>query len=72
MEYMEDISIDLPTRIERWRKALTVTDLAEITSISDKQIYSLIKRGSLPYYRIASSIRFDPKQTANWLRSQAA
>ena len=26
----------------------------------------------LPYYRIASSIRFDPKQTANWLRSQAA
>jgi predicted DNA-binding transcriptional regulator AlpA len=56
MEYMEDISIDLPTRIERWRRALTVTDLAEITSISDKQIYSLIKRGlTLPAQNVSLS-----------------
>jgi excisionase family DNA binding protein len=71
-DYMEEIALDLPTRIEHYRRALTVPELAEMTAISDKQIYSLIKRGSLPYYRIASSIRFDPKTTADWLRSQTA
>ena len=69
---MGDDNIDLPTRIERHKRALTVPELAEITSISDKQIYSLIKRRAIPYYRIASSIRFDPKNTADWLRSQTA
>lgn len=67
-----DLSLDIPTRIQRRRNALTVAELAEITSLSSKQIYSLIKRGALPHYRIASSVRFDPKRTADWLRSQSA
>lgn len=63
---------DLADIIERWGKALTVDDLAGVIAVSIKQIYSLVKRGSLPHYRIASSIRFDPYKTADWLRSQNA
>jgi excisionase family DNA binding protein len=65
-------SLDLATQIERHRVALTVEELAEILSIPGKQIYSLIKFGSLPSYRIASSLRLDPVTTAAWLRSRRA
>jgi excisionase family DNA binding protein len=63
---------DIATLIERRRNALTVPELAELLAISDKQVYSLIKRGSLPSYRIASSVRLDPAETADWLRSMRA
>jgi excisionase family DNA binding protein len=72
IEQPEDSILEIPTRIERMRRAFTVAELAEITSISGKQIYSLIRRRAIPHYRIASSIRFDPKKTADWLRSQDA
>jgi excisionase family DNA binding protein len=64
--------IDLATSIERRRAALTPTELADLLSLSPKQIYSLIKRGKIPSMRIASSIRLDPVSTANWLRSVTA
>jgi len=61
---------DIPTIIEQWGHALTVIDLAGLITLSPKQVYSLIKRGSLPSYRIASSVRLDPFKTAVWLRAQ--
>jgi predicted DNA-binding transcriptional regulator AlpA len=64
--------IDLATSIERRRAALKPAKLAELLSLSPKQIYSLIKRGILPSMRIASSIRLDPVSTAKWLRSVTA
>lgn len=63
---------DLPTQISQRRKALTVSDLSSIISLSTKKIYELVAKGAIPYYRIAGSIRFDPKLIADWLRSQAA
>lgn len=69
----EDYStLDIPGRIERRRQALTVSELADLIHISSKQIYELVTKSYIPSYRIAGSIRFDPKRVADWLRSQAA
>jgi len=65
-------ALDLPAQLERRKKALTVSELAESLSLSSKQIYALVSKGYIPSYRIAGSIRFDPVRVANWLRSQAA
>lgn len=61
---------DLPAIIQSRQRALTVAELAELLSLCTKQVYALIKRGSLPSYRIASSVRLDPQETADWLRGQ--
>ena len=68
----EDYSLDIPGRIERRRKALTVKELAEFVSVSTKQVYELVAKGHIPSYRIAGAIRFDPRHAAQWLRSQHA
>jgi predicted DNA-binding transcriptional regulator AlpA len=67
-----DIALDLPTRIERRRRALKVSELADLVHISGNRLYEMVARGQVPSYRIAGSIRFDPKTTAEWLRAQAA
>lgn len=60
---------DIATRIEHRRTALTPAEFADLLSLSQKQTYSLIKRGWIPSIRIASSIRLDQVSTAKWLRS---
>lgn len=65
-------STDLATRIENRHNALTVSELADILSLSKQQVYSLVQRGHIPSIKIAGSIRLDPVATANWLRSLAA
>jgi excisionase family DNA binding protein len=65
-------SLDLPDQIAQHRKALTVAEIGDILGLSSKQIYALVAKGYIPSYRIAGSIRFDPKLTAEWLRSQTA
>jgi excisionase family DNA binding protein len=66
----ENYTLDIPSRIERRRKALTVKEVAELVSLSTKQIYELVAGGHIPSYRIAGAIRFDPRRTAEWLRLQ--
>lgn len=63
---------DLAACIEVGKKALTVVELAALLSVSTKQLYKMIRRGDIPSFRIAGSIRMDPVPTARWLRSLAA
>lgn len=72
MEPVTDLALDLPTRIERRARALTVSELSGLIHLSSKTVYALVAQGSIPYYRIAGSIRFDPVRAASWLRSQTA
>ena len=67
-----DTAVDLATRIQRRRKALTVGELAEMLALSVQQVYNLAHRGKIPSMRIASSVRFDPVSTAQWIRSVTA
>jgi excisionase family DNA binding protein len=61
---------DLATRIERWPHALTAPELADLLGLGKTTIYDFTKRGGIPHYRMAGSIRFDPATTAMWLRNR--
>jgi len=61
---------DLATRIERRTSALTAPELAELLGLGKTAIYDLAKRGGIPHYRVAGSIRFDPATTGAWLRNR--
>src|SRR5579884_845969 len=67
-----DWTLDIPSRIERRGRALTVKELAELIHLSTKQIYALVQGGKVPFYRIDGAIRFDPHHIAEWLRARAA
>lgn len=59
---------DLATIIERKRGAFSASALAELLGCSEKYIYALAKSARIPHLRIGAMIRFDPSQTAEWLR----
>jgi excisionase family DNA binding protein len=61
---------DLATRIERRTRALTAPELADLLGLGKTAIYDLAKRGGIPHYRVAGSIRLDPATTAAWLRQR--
>lgn len=56
--------------IESSKRALTVRDLAEILSLSEKVLYRLIRQGKLPALRVGTSVRLDPAATAKWIRAR--
>lgn len=59
--------LSLKERLARCQTALTAEDLSKLLAISEPTIYKLVKTGSIPHYRIATLIRFDPKQISEWL-----
>jgi excisionase family DNA binding protein len=56
--------------IENFDRALRVADLAMLLSFSEPAIYKFVAENTLRCYRIGSSIRFDPKVTADRLRER--
>ena len=52
--------------------ALTVSDVAELLSISERQVYKLAAENSIPSFKIGGSVRFDPAAFAAWLRQRIA
>ena len=58
----------LATSVESKPRALLVSEVAELLSISGRQVYKLAAEHRIPYLRIAGSIRFDPSALASWLR----
>jgi excisionase family DNA binding protein len=62
----------LPQRIEEIRRAMTATEVAELLAVSPITVYKMAKAGRLPSFRIGTSVRFDPRAVAEWLRANAA
>src|ERR1700739_3172210 len=52
------------------RRALVVTDIAELLSISERQVYKLVAAHRIPCFKIGGSIRCDPLAIAVWLRQK--
>jgi len=50
--------------------ALTVAELAELLSISERQLYKLAASNRIPSFKIGGSVRFDPAVVAVWLRQR--
>jgi excisionase family DNA binding protein len=56
--------------LETKKQAIDVKELAVLLGVSPQQIYSMAAGGEIPCLRLRRSVRFDPKQIADWLRNK--
>jgi excisionase family DNA binding protein len=59
-------------QIAERRSALAIKELAQLVNLDYNTIHDLVKNGILPAMRIGSSLRLDPKTTAEWLRQRTS
>jgi excisionase family DNA binding protein len=52
------------------RSALTVKELAELLSLSQREIYKLAATNQIPHFKIGSSVRFEPSTILVWLEAR--
>lgn len=62
--------MNLLETLETRETALTVDELGRLLNTSPKTLYKAVKSGRLPAYRVGGSIRLDPTEVAEWLRSR--
>ena len=60
----------LASRIRGRHGALNAEQLAELLGMSRITILRRAKRGTIPSFRVGSSVRFDPANIAKWLLAQ--
>jgi len=64
--------VNLADSLDRRTTALTVSDVAELLNISERQVYKLAAENRIPSFKIGGSVRFDPAAFAVWLRQKMA
>jgi excisionase family DNA binding protein len=64
--------VNLADSLDGRTKALTVSDVAELLNISERQVYKLAAENRIPSFKIGGSVRFDPAEIAAWLRQKIA
>ena len=47
--------------------ALKVGEIAKLLGVTQQHIYKMAASGTIPSFRIAGSVRFDPDEVATWL-----
>ena len=52
------------------QEALRVRDVAQLLGVSPQQIYKMAAKGEIPSFKIANAVRFDPQETADWLKQR--
>ena len=52
------------------QEALRVRDLAQVLGVSQQQIYKMAANGEIPSFKVANAVRFDPQETADWLKEK--
>ena len=52
--------MDLAGSLPKRATALTMSDVASLLNISERQVYKLAAEGRIPCFKIGNSIRFDP------------
>ena len=62
--------VSLRDKIIAFDKALTAQELANLFSLDRDTIYKQARAGSIPNFRVGTSIRFDPKTLCEWLDKQ--
>ena len=65
-------AVNLADSLDGRTSALTVSDVAEILNISERQVYKLAAENRIPSFKIGGSVRFDPAAFAVWLRQKIA
>ena len=62
--------MNLADSIDGRTNALTVSDVAALLNISERQVYKLAAENRIPSFKIGGSVRFDPAAFAAWLRQK--
>jgi excisionase family DNA binding protein len=52
------------------KKALTVEELADLLGVAVRTLYKEVEDDHIPFFRVRTSIRFDPHQIADWLEAK--
>lgn len=60
----------LAEQLRARNKALTVEELAGLLCIAVRTLYKEVEDDHIPFFRVRTSIRFDPHQVADWLESK--
>jgi excisionase family DNA binding protein len=63
-------NLSLADQIAATGHALTANELSKMLAVSHVTIFKQAKAGRIPSFRIGTCVRFDPKTTADWLRSR--
>ena len=66
----EDSAMSLVDVIREKQEALRVRDLAQLLGVSQQQIYKMAASGEIPSFKVANAVRFDPHETAEWLKEK--
>jgi excisionase family DNA binding protein len=63
----EDQVAEVVATIEAPRDVMTVKQVADYLQVSDKAIYTLVKRGDIPAAKVADQWRFNRAVVDRWL-----
>ena len=64
------VPMDLADSLARRATAPTVSDVASLLNISERQVYKFAAEGRIPCFKIGNSIWFDPGALVLWLRQK--
>ena len=59
--------MSLAEQLRSKKKALTVEELADLLGVAVRTLYKEVEDDHIPFFRVRTSIRFDPHQIADWL-----
>lgn len=62
--------ISIRERIASYGRALKAKELAGLLNVSHITLLKQAKRGLIPSFRVGTCVRFEPKETAEWLAKQ--
>ncbi len=65
-----DVQMTLVEQLRSRKKALTVEELAGLLCIAVRTLYKEVEDDHIPFFRVRTSIRFDPHQVADWLETK--
>lgn len=61
---------DVFEKLDQATGLLTAREVAILLAISPKTIYAFVARNKIPHYKIEASVRFRPREIAEWLRQR--
>jgi excisionase family DNA binding protein len=67
IEQLCEKRMTLAEQLRSKKKALTVEELADLLGIALRTLYKEVEDDHIPFFRVRTSIRFDPHQVADWL-----
>jgi predicted DNA-binding transcriptional regulator AlpA len=64
------ITYDLPGNIEEIGHALTAKEVGALLSFKRTALCKMTKAGTIPSFKLSTSVHYDPYRIAEWLRAR--